>query len=116
MKKFCKYALSFTVGVINVLFGAGGGIIAVSLFKAQNLSQKKAQASAVCLILPISLLSAIMYYRGGFLNVSEAVKYIPFGLIGAVIGTRLLGKLPDKALKIIFCVFMIYSGVRLLMR
>lgn len=116
MKKLKTTVLSFLVGVINAIFGAGGGIIAVSLFKFQGLEQKKAQAAAVCMILPLSLLSAVLYYLNGHFSLNEASKYIPFGIVGTLIGTRLLGKIPDKLLKKLFSIFMIYTGIRLIMR
>lgn len=116
MKNAVKYALSFTVGLINSLFGAGGGLVAVPLFKGQGLSQKEAQASAICVILPLCIISAFVYHYLGYYKLKEALGYIPFGVIGTFIGTSIMKKIPDKILRKIFAGFMIYSGINMLMR
>lgn len=116
MVKIKNFILGFAAGLCNSLFGAGGGIIAVTAFKSQGLEQKKAQACAVCLVLPLCLISASVYYYKGYFALGEALPYLPFGVAGALAGGLLLGKLPDKLLKKLFAVFMIYSGVRMIMR
>ncbi len=116
MRKSIKYLLSFLIGLINSLFGAGGGLIAVPLFKQQGLRQKEAQASAIAVILPLCIISAGVYYFLGYYTIKDAVGYIPFGVIGTFIGTAIMKKLPDKILKKIFAGFMIYTGINMLMR
>lgn len=104
------------VGVVNGLMGAGGGMIAVPLLKKTGLDQRKAQANAIAVILPISIVSCVMYLIRGNVQISDALPFLPGGILGAVIGTFLLSKLPTKLLKKIFAAFMIWAGVRLLMR
>ena len=116
MSKYLQYFLSFTVGLISSLFGAGGGLVAVPLFKAQGLEQKEAQASAIAVILPLCIISSAVYYYLGYFRLNDAIGYIPFGIIGTFIGTAIMKKLPDKILKKIFALFMIYTGINMLMR
>ena len=116
MKKLYAYFLSCLVGLVNALFGAGGGLIAVPLFKLQGLSQKEAQASAISVIMPLCIVSITAYYFMGYINFKDALGYIPFGVVGAFVGTRLITKLKDKTLRKLFAIFMIYSGIRMLMR
>lgn len=116
MNKLLKYILSFIVGLISSLFGAGGGLVAVPLFKRQGLGQKEAQASAIAVILPLCIISSAVYYYLGYFNFSDALGYIPFGIVGTFIGTAIMKKLPDKILKKIFALFMIYTGINMLMR
>ena len=116
MKKFQKYSLSIAIGLISSVFGAGGGLIAVPLFKRLGLGQKEAQASAISVILPLCIISASVYYYLGYFSPSDAIGYIPFGIIGTFIGTALIKKLPDKILRKIFAGFMIYAGINMLMR
>ena len=110
------YPLSVVAGLINSLLGAGGGMVAVPLLKKAGLNQKKAQANAIAVILPITLLSAAVYMYNGHVTVSDALPYIPGGILGAFIGTKLLKKLSNKWLKRIFGGFMLWAGIRLLMR
>lgn len=91
-------------------------MIAVPLLKGKGLDQRKAQANAIAVILPISIVSCIMYLMRGDVKIDDALPFLPGGIIGAVVGTFLLSKLPTKLLKKIFAAFMIWAGVRLLMR
>ncbi len=115
-QKAKKYLLSALTGAVNALFGAGGGVIAVKLFSLQQEEQKKAQASAVCMILPLSAVSALFYYLRGHIDMSVALPYLPFGVLGACVGPLLLKKLPSGLLKKLFALFMIYTGLRMIMR
>ncbi len=116
MKTILKYTLSFTVGLVNSLFGAGGGLVAVPLFKRQGLSQKEAQASALSVILPLCIISAAIYNHLGYYKLSDALGYIPFGVVGTFIGTAIMKKVPDRILRKVFAAFMIYTGINMLMR
>lgn len=109
-------ALGVIVGLVNGVFGAGGGMIAVPLLKSQGLHQKDAHANAVAVILPITVLSAILYLARGNVLLSDSFAYIPTGLIGSVIATFALQRFSNKWLQKIFALFMIYAGGRLLMR
>ncbi len=104
------------IGFINGLLGAGGGMIAVPVLKKLGFSQKDAQANAIAVILPISLISAALYLLQGNVKIGDAVIYIPGGIIGTAVGTFLLSKLSSSWLKRIFGGFMVFAGVRLLMK
>ncbi len=119
IKEYVSFKNAFggiAIGFINGLLGAGGGMIAVPILKQMGLSQKDAQANAIAVILPISVISAALYLLQGNVTVADAVIYIPGGIIGTVIGTFLLSKLSSKTLKRIFGGFMVFAGVRLLMK
>lgn len=106
----------FAIGFINAIFGAGGGILAVSILKKSGLSQKKAQATALLVILPLSVISAVMYYYKGYFEIHNAFPFLPLGFLGTIAGAFLLGKIPDRLLKVMFCLFMIYTGIRMLLK
>lgn len=116
MNKIKSIIFGGITGIVNALFGAGGGLIAVSTFKSQGLSQKNAQACAIAVILPLCFISSAVYALNGYYEISDALPYLPFGLLGAFFGTKLLRKIPDKTLKKIFALFMIYTGIRMLTR
>lgn len=117
IKKYIKLAFSgLAVGLVNGVFGAGGGMLAVPLLKKSGLNQKSAHANAVAVILPITLISAAMYLVKGNVTLNDSFAFIPTGLIGSVIATFLLKKFTNAWLQKIFAVFMIYAGVRLLVR
>lgn len=104
------------VGLVNGLLGAGGGMIAVPLLQNLGLDRKQAHANAVAVILPITALSAVLYLINGYVSVSDSLIFIPGGIIGSLLGTLIMRKISPKWLKRIFGGFMVYAGVRLLLR
>lgn len=117
IKKYIKPAFSgVAVGLVNGVFGAGGGMLAVPLLKKSGLDQKSAHANAVAVILPITVISAIMYLVKGNMTLSDSFAFVPTGIIGAGLATFLIKKFTNQWLQKIFAAFMIYAGVRLLIR
>lgn len=113
-KKLTAPIGGFLIGMVNSLFGAGGGIVAVPVLQKSGLSKKESHANAVAVILPVSILSAVLYLAEGKVGLSDASPYIVAGLVGSVIGTLILRKISPDLLKRIFGVFIIYAGIRLL--
>ena len=111
-----KKLQAFISGVSNGIFGAGGGIFAVGFFKAEGLSQKKAQATTLCVTLFLSAFSMIYYIYKDYFSITDALKYVPFGIPGAVAGSFLLENIPDSLLKKIFAAFIIFTGVRMIIK
>ncbi len=104
------------IGIVNGLLGAGGGMIAVPMLGKFGLDAKRAHATSIAIILPLSAMSAAAYLIRGDVKFIDASVYFLPGAVGAVIGAWLLGKIPDRWLKRIFGAFMIWAGVRLLIR
>lgn len=101
-------------GVLNGLFGAGGGTVAVPLLAYVEEEQRRRQATSVVLIFVLSLFSTAMYGLKGRLDVDTALTFVPGGLVGAFIGARLLARIDNGLLKRIFGIIMIASAVRML--
>ncbi len=114
--KFYLGASGILIGALNSFFGAGGGIIAIPVLEKTGLSKKECHANAVAVILPISILSAVLYLFGGKVNLSDASPFIVTGIVGSVLGTVVLKKISPLWLKRIFGIFVIYAGLRLLLK
>lgn len=115
-QKIMTLGSGLLIGLANGLFGAGGGILAVPLLRKMGLSQKEAHINAVAVILPICVLSATLYILRGHVTISDAFIYMPTGIIGAFLGTYLIKKISPVWLKRIFGAFIIYAGIRLLLK
>ena len=102
----------FVTGIVNGAFGAGGGMVAVPFLKKMGFDQKSAQQNAVAVILPITVLSAVIYILNGSVKISDCFLFVPTGLIGAFVGTAIIKKISPLYLKIIFAAFMIWAGIR----
>lgn len=120
MKKVKKrYVVLFgaLIGLINGFFGGGGGMVVVPLLtKMFKMEQKKAQATALFVILPISLVSTIVYMC--FHSVDFATGWpVILGIVaGGVVGATMLNKLNNKVIKGIFIFFMLLGGVMMLFK
>lgn len=91
-------------------------MIAVPLLKRSNLSQNEAHASAIAVILPLTFISAAMYLFKGYVAFDDVLPFVIFGIIGSIFGALILKKISAKMLKRIFAVFMIYAGIRMILR
>ena len=108
-------AVGFTSGVLNGLFGSGGGIATVPLLERLGIEVKKSHATSVVIIFFLSIAAAIGYYLGGNLDFETAFSLIPSGLAGAAVGALLLKKIDNSILRRIFGVIMLISAVRMLL-
>ena len=118
MKKWWKNAvIGVLSGFLNGMFGSGGGLAAVPLLEGLlKIEPKKAHATSISIILPLSVLSAILYHNSGHLNIIEALKYVPFGIIGALVGSFALKKFSNKFIKKTFAVLLIFAAIRMAVR
>jgi uncharacterized membrane protein YfcA len=100
-------------GLANGFFGGGGGMIVVPLMSfLLNVKTQKAHATALAVILPITLVSALIYFTSGKFDFEIG---IPSGIgvvVGGIIGAWLLGKLSAKWLTKIFAIVMLIAGVK----
>ena len=101
---------------INGLFGAGGGMVVVPmLIKLLKFKTKPAHATAILIILPLSLVSGLLYLSFGNFNVNVGVPTSIGVIIGGVIGAFLLSKISSKWVGIIFSVLMAAAGVKMML-
>ena len=98
------------IGIVNGLFGAGGGMIAVPVLEKIGLQKKDCHTNALAVILPISVLSAAVYLINGSVKFSNALIYIPTGLVGALLGTYCLRKITPNLLRKIFNISLTKRG------
>ena len=104
----------FGAGVINGLLGAGGGMVVVPLLSALGVRGKKSHATALMVIVPLSLVSAVLYLVQGRVTVMDALPWLPGSLLGAYLGSRLMPKISTGWLKLVFGGLMLWGGIRLL--
>ncbi len=108
-----KFFSGVVIGIVNVVLGAGGGMLTVPLYKKIGMEQKEAQINAVATILPITIISAIIYLLNGNVQFSDTYIYLIPGLVGSILGTFVIRKTSNKFLTIFFSIFMIWAGLRL---
>ena len=107
---FCGVA----VGLANSLFGGGGGMIAVPLLQKTGLEAKRAHATAILWILPVSLLSFVLYAWQGYYSAKVLIPTALGVTAGGILGAQLLGKMPVKTVNLVFAVLQAAAGAFLI--
>ncbi len=112
-----RFALSGALaGLINGLFGGGGGMLLVPLLSGWcGLPQKRAFATSVAVIAPLCALSAALALARGDVTVGAALPYAAGGLVGGLIGGRVFRRVPVLWLRRGFALLILYGGVRSLL-
>lgn len=100
-------------GILNGMFGAGGGLILVPLLIGWiGIEEKKAFATSVAVMLPLSLVSFIVFCAQGGNIFSQALPYLLGGIIGGILATKLFRYISASWLHKIFCVLVLYGGIK----
>ena len=111
-----KHLMGLVCGLLNGLFGSGGGVAAVPMLEETGLEAKKSHATSVALIFVLSIATTISYLMGDKLDFGLALQYIPYGVVGAAAGALLLKKIPNSLLRRIFGVIILAAAVRILVK
>ena len=113
---FKKFFIGFISGAISGLFSSGGGLILIPLLvKNLHLSEKEARATTIFCILPMVITTGFFYQSKNYINWSIAIYCSIGGILGGILGSFLLEKLKTKHLKLIFYIFLLYSGIKILL-
>lgn len=101
------------VGAANGLFGGGGGMIAVPALTLTGVPSKKAHATAIAIILPLSLISGAVYLSKGAAEPSVILPSCAGVFVGGIVGALLLKKINSRGLSLLFYALMIAAGLKL---
>ena len=114
-KKKTIITFGSVIGLVNGLLGGGGGMLAVPLLQSSlNYENKVAHATAIAIILPVSLFASVVYLISGAFPLKEGL-WTTLGVVaGGILGSVLLKKLSSKNIGKIFTVVMLISGFKLL--
>lgn len=115
MKHKKEIIIGFIAGILNGLFGAGGGSVVVpALEKFLNMPPKRAHGTAVGIILALSAVSAVIYVLRGQFNLKVWLPVTAGGLIGGLVGGAVLSKISPKWLKIGFGGVIIVTAIKMI--
>lgn len=108
--------IGLAAGLCNGLFGAGGGIIVVpSMVHFLGVGEHDSHATAISIILPLALISSVVYFRNGFFALDKALMVAAGGVIGGIAGACLLHRVPSRWLRKIFAIFIIAAALRMIL-
>ena len=101
-------------GILSGFFGGGGGMLVVpALTLIMKLTEKQAHATAIAVILPVTVVGAVTYLLRGV----SAGDGFAGTAIGVVIGglAMLLNKLSNKFVSFLFYGVMIAAGIKMVL-
>lgn len=114
IKNIISVSGGLAIGFVNGFFGGGGGMLCVPLLeKLLKEETKRAHATAILIILPISIVSAIIYIINGFFSPLDTIIAGTGVLAGGIAGALLLKILPPKVIGTIFALMMIGVGIKM---
>ena len=102
-------------GIVNGLFGAGGGMVLVPLLTMlTDIDDSDIFSISVATIFPISVVSLIVTALSQQIPLKSALLYLLGGFIGGCIAGICDNKIPVKWLHRILGIFILWGGVRYL--
>ena len=78
------------------------------------MNPQKARGTSIFCILPMVLTSSFFYYKSNYIDWNVAILCGIGGAIGGYIGAKLLKKLPERTLKIVFTLFLMYVSYKMI--
>lgn len=115
MKKLRFLLTGAASGLLNGLFGAGGGMVAVPMLEKDGLPARRAHATSLAVIAPLSLLSGALYLFKGSMALEDAWGFLLPGLLGAALGGWLLPHIKTVWLHRVFGLLVLFAAARLLL-
>jgi uncharacterized protein len=112
--KIKKATVGLISGFFAGLFGSGGGIAVVEGLERTGTEERKAHATSLAVILPISILSAALYYTGGYVPLENTIWLCAGAVAGGLTGAFFLSKVKLKILNRLFTLLILASGIRML--
>lgn len=103
------------IGIVNGIFGAGGGMLAVpALNFICGFDDKHSHATAIAVILPLCLVSTIVYALRSSFEWSVVAPTVIGVIIGGIVGALLLKKLSNDVISFLFYGLMLFAGIKMI--
>ncbi|MBQ7164194.1 MAG: sulfite exporter TauE/SafE family protein [Clostridia bacterium] len=113
--KILLSAAGILAGAANGLFGGGGGMIVVPMLVfLLGYPPRRAHATALAVILPVTVISGLIYALYGSFPLAEGIPAGMGVVAGGIVGALLLRKVKNGFLVNLFAFIMLIAGVRLL--
>ncbi|MBI5161705.1 MAG: sulfite exporter TauE/SafE family protein [Micrococcales bacterium] len=115
MRWFLLLLVGLVGGFLSGLFGVGGGIVMVPLLVTLvRLDHRQAAATSLAAIVPTAVAGSVSYVAGGAVDLLAGLLVGLGGVVGSLVGTRLLRRLPVSWLRWLFLALLAAVAVRTL--
>ena len=103
-------------GFLSGFMGIGGGLIMVPFLAIfAKFNQHMAQGTSLAVLaLPVVIIGAYNYYQNGNVNIKAALIMALFFAIGIFFSSKIVHYVSSENLKIIFGMFMVLVGIKMI--
>jgi uncharacterized membrane protein YfcA len=109
-------AVGIVGGLLSGAFGIGGGIVMVPLLVAvARLDQRTAAATSLVAIVPTAVVGSFTYLVSGHVDLAAAGLVSVGAVAGALLGARLLRRIPLTWLRWLFIALIVVVAARMLL-
>lgn len=99
-------------GLINGFFGAGGGLLLVPMISCVNKDNSKvSHATTLACVLFMCIAGSVIYFIKNEIDYKLILVCGIGSLIGSLIGTKLLKKLKNNIIDLVFSFVLILAGI-----
>ena len=107
-------AFGVVTGIAAGILGVGGGILMVPfLTLVAGMPQHAAEATSLLVVLPTAIVASFVLQRRGVGDLGVALRFGVVGAVGAAAGALLALALPGSSLRVVFALFLMLVGLRL---
>lgn len=104
------------IGWVNGFWGGGGGMICVPvLISLLKLPEKRAHATTLLIMLPLSICSFVIYLLKGSVDIQMSLIVGGGFVVGGVLGALLLKDINNIVLRLVFALVIVAGGVKMLL-
>lgn len=102
-------------GLLSGLLGVGGGIVIVPLLVlASGMAQRRAHATSLAAIVPIAAVGAGTFAFEGEVDAGVALLFAVGSIVGAPWGGRVMARMSERSLRLLFGALVVVVGVTMM--
>ena len=110
-----KLLCGAATGLINGVLGGGGGMIVVPVLSALfGMKAKCAHATAIAVILPVTVIAAATYLFGVEYDLLQCAAVAVGVTIGGAVGASVLKRSPSVIVELLFAAVTAAAGVKMI--
>lgn len=109
--------IGVAAGFLAGLLGIGGGVLMVpAMVLIAGFDQHVAQGTSLLVIIPAAVTGSWTHHRHGRWVLRDVAALAAGGVLGALVGSFTALSIDDVVLRRLFAVFLLASGIRLLLQ
>jgi len=110
------FAMGLSAGILSGLLGVGGGVVLVPMMVfLLGIGQHMAQGVSMLFIVPTALSGLFYLFRHKLVDLRVAMFVASGAVVGTLVSANFVQYIPAADLKKLFGVFVIYTGIRMVM-